>query len=172
MKIQKRQLGVFGDGTLMKIKLGFVTNSSSTNYVIIWKGKQDNLLDILKEHKADNNYLTPEQKISYSNSGCIYLNNNLYPISLFKGQPSLIQSFGRDIEELLNSKKEDTYRKQKAELLSLITKRVNEPSGEPLDETEIEKDLEKAMCYQTATQKMEIDLDQVNKYDMEKDLDQ
>lgn len=34
----------------MKLRLGFVTNSSSTNYVIAWKGEKRDLFDLVKEH--------------------------------------------------------------------------------------------------------------------------
>ena len=31
----------------MKIRLGFVTNSSSTNYVLIWNGEKEDIKDLL-----------------------------------------------------------------------------------------------------------------------------
>jgi hypothetical protein len=35
---------------MTKLRLGFVTNSSSTNFVIAWKGKKEDFEDLLKEH--------------------------------------------------------------------------------------------------------------------------
>jgi hypothetical protein len=36
----------------MKLRLGFVTNSSSTNFVIAWKGKKEDLKTILESHRS------------------------------------------------------------------------------------------------------------------------
>ena len=33
----------------MKLRLGFVTNSSSTNYVLIWKGEPEDIYKLIKE---------------------------------------------------------------------------------------------------------------------------
>jgi hypothetical protein len=35
----------------MKLRLGFVTNSSSTNHIIAWNGKKEDLRSILEAHK-------------------------------------------------------------------------------------------------------------------------
>jgi len=37
----------------MKLRLGFVTNSSSTNHVITWKGNAEDLFNIFKKYKED-----------------------------------------------------------------------------------------------------------------------
>jgi len=36
---------------MLKLRLGFVTNSSSTNHTIMWKGDKQNLKEILIKHK-------------------------------------------------------------------------------------------------------------------------
>jgi hypothetical protein len=35
----------------VKIRLGFVTNSSSTNFIIAWKGKENDFEDLINKHR-------------------------------------------------------------------------------------------------------------------------
>lgn len=37
----------------MKLRIGFVTNSSSTNHIILWKGKGKDLLPLFIKYKED-----------------------------------------------------------------------------------------------------------------------
>ena len=37
----------------MKLRLGFVTNSSSTNHTMIWKGKPETIKEIFKAHMEE-----------------------------------------------------------------------------------------------------------------------
>jgi hypothetical protein len=46
---KSKKLSVCIEGIKMKLRLGFVTNSSSTNHIIMWRGSQNDLQKILME---------------------------------------------------------------------------------------------------------------------------
>jgi hypothetical protein len=58
----------------MKMRLGFITNSSSTNFIIAWNGDKDDLANLLNKHRElfpelplDSEFLTKKQIKKYKN---------------------------------------------------------------------------------------------------------